>query len=125
VRLDADKEGLCARESRDPRPATARNVDGKVILYADKINGSMERAMEGDLAPPAPLSRPVSTSHGNQHRKSVKAHISRHSSNRLRSAKPCPRLDSPAPRGKAGERRGPALDRSAQISKAQNLEALE
>ena len=45
--LDADKEGRLRSEA--PLIQTigraARNVDGRVILYADRITGSMERAM--------------------------------------------------------------------------------
>lgn len=43
--LDADKEGFLRSETSLIQTAgrTARNVDGKVILYADKITGSMKR----------------------------------------------------------------------------------
>jgi excinuclease ABC subunit B len=46
--LDADKEGFLRSETSliQTIGRAARNVDGKVILYADKITGSMERAME-------------------------------------------------------------------------------
>ena len=46
--LDADKEGFL----RSDRPLiqtigrAARNADGRVILYADKVTGSMQRAMD-------------------------------------------------------------------------------
>ena len=45
--LDADKEGFLRSETRliQTIGRAARNVDGKVILYADRITGSMERAM--------------------------------------------------------------------------------
>ena len=45
--LDADKEGFLRRETSliQTIGRAARNVDGKVILYADRITGSMERAM--------------------------------------------------------------------------------
>jgi excinuclease ABC subunit B len=49
--LDADKEGFL----RDERSLTqtagraARNVDGLVIFYADKITGSMQRTMDETL----------------------------------------------------------------------------
>ena len=45
--LDADKEGLLRSETSLVQTIgrAARNVDGKVILYADRITGSMERAM--------------------------------------------------------------------------------
>jgi excinuclease ABC subunit B len=45
--LDADKEGFLRSETSliQTIGRAARNVDGKVILYADHITGSMERAM--------------------------------------------------------------------------------
>ncbi len=45
--LDADKEGFLRSETSliQTIGRAARNVDGKVILYADSITGSMERAM--------------------------------------------------------------------------------
>ncbi|HEY0124341.1 MAG TPA: excinuclease ABC subunit UvrB [Rhizobium sp.] len=46
--LDADKEGFLRSETSLIQTIcrAARNVDGKVILYADTITGSMKRAME-------------------------------------------------------------------------------
>ncbi|CAN7370203.1 excinuclease ABC subunit UvrB [Rhizobium sp. LjRoot98] len=46
--LDADKEGFLRSETSLVQTIgrAARNVDGKVILYADQITGSMKRAME-------------------------------------------------------------------------------
>jgi excinuclease UvrABC helicase subunit UvrB len=46
--LDADKEGFLRSETSliQTIGRAARNVDGRVILYADKITGSMERAMD-------------------------------------------------------------------------------
>jgi excinuclease ABC subunit B len=45
--LDADKEGFLRSETSliQTIGRAARNVDGKVILYADRITGSMSRAM--------------------------------------------------------------------------------
>jgi excinuclease ABC subunit B len=45
--LDADKEGFLRSETSliQTIGRAARNVDGKVILYADGVTGSMERAM--------------------------------------------------------------------------------
>ncbi len=45
--LDADKEGFLRSETSliQTIGRAARNVDARVILYADKITGSMERAM--------------------------------------------------------------------------------
>ena len=45
--LDADKEGFLRAETSliQTIGRAARNADGKVIMYADKITGSMERAI--------------------------------------------------------------------------------
>jgi excinuclease ABC subunit B len=45
--LDADKEGFLRSETSliQTIGRAARNLDGRVILYADQITGSMERAM--------------------------------------------------------------------------------
>jgi excinuclease ABC subunit B len=45
--LDADKEGFLRSETSliQTIGRAARNVDGKVILYADKMTGSMDRAI--------------------------------------------------------------------------------
>ena len=49
--LDADKEGFLRSETSliQTIGRAARNVDGKVILYADTMTGSMERAMAETL----------------------------------------------------------------------------
>ncbi|MDS1135863.1 excinuclease ABC subunit UvrB [Nitratireductor indicus] len=46
--LDADKEGFLRSETSLVQTIgrAARNVDGRVLLYADQITGSMTRAME-------------------------------------------------------------------------------
>lgn len=46
--LDADKEGFLRSESAliQTIGRAARNVDGRVILYADNMTGSLERAMK-------------------------------------------------------------------------------
>ncbi len=45
--LDADKEGFLRSETSliQTIGRAARNVDGRVIMYADQVTGSMERAM--------------------------------------------------------------------------------
>ena len=45
--LDADKEGFLRSETSLVQPIgrAARNIDGRVLLYADRVTGSMERAM--------------------------------------------------------------------------------
>jgi len=49
--LDADKEGFLRSETSliQTIGRAARNVDGRVILYADQVTGSMERAMAETL----------------------------------------------------------------------------
>lgn len=46
--LDADKEGFLRSETSliQTIGRAARNAEGRVIMYADKITGSMERAMD-------------------------------------------------------------------------------
>jgi excinuclease ABC subunit B len=46
--LDADKEGFLRSETSliQTIGRAARNVDGRVLMYADKVTGSMERAMD-------------------------------------------------------------------------------
>jgi excinuclease ABC subunit B len=46
--LDADKEGFLRSETSLVQTIgrAARNVDGRVILYADEVTGSMQRAIE-------------------------------------------------------------------------------
>jgi excinuclease ABC subunit B len=46
--LDADKEGFLRSETSLVQTIgrAARNVDGRVLLYADRVTGSMQRAME-------------------------------------------------------------------------------
>ena len=49
--LDADKEGFLRSETSliQTMGRAARNVNGKVILYADEVTGSMKRAIEETL----------------------------------------------------------------------------
>ena len=46
--LDADKEGFLRSETAliQTMGRAARHIEGKVIMYADKITGSMERAID-------------------------------------------------------------------------------
>jgi excinuclease ABC subunit B len=46
--LDADKEGFLRSERSLIQTAgrTARNLNGKVVMYADTVTGSMQRMME-------------------------------------------------------------------------------
>ena len=44
--LDADKEGFLRRDLADPdHRRAARNVDGQVVMYADKVTPSMQQAI--------------------------------------------------------------------------------
>ena len=44
--MDADKEGLRSDRSLIQIGRAARNVNGRAILYADKVTDSMQRAMD-------------------------------------------------------------------------------
>ena len=61
--LDADKEGFLRSETSliQTIGRAARNVDGKVILYADHITGSMERAMAETERRRAETARPITS----------------------------------------------------------------
>ncbi len=62
--LDADKEGFLRAETSliQTIGRAARNVDGKVIMYADKITGSMERAISETNR-----RRKIQTDYNNEH----------------------------------------------------------
>ena len=52
--LDADKEGFLRSETSliQTIGRAARNVDGRVLMYADKVTGSMQRALDETTPPP-------------------------------------------------------------------------
>ena len=64
--LDADKEGFLrsAGSLIQTSGRAARNVNGRVIMYADKITDSMRKAMSRNHAPPARCRRPTTLEHG-------------------------------------------------------------
>ena len=108
--LDADKEGFLRSETSliQTIGRAARNIDGRVILYADGMTGSMERAM---AETGAAAREADGLERGQRHHagKREDAHR-RHHGVRLR-ARPC------AGRCRSGLQRGRAGDRSATISK--------
>ena len=73
--LDADKEGFLRSETSliQTIGRAARNVDGKVILYADQVTGSMERAMAETDAPArkAACLQPGPRHHAGQHQEAI------------------------------------------------------
>ncbi len=52
--LDADKEGFLRSDNSliQTIGRAARHINGRAILYADRITGSMQRAHRGDRPPP-------------------------------------------------------------------------
>ena len=72
--LDADKEGFLRSETSliQTIGRAARNVDGQVIMYADKVTDSMQRAISRDQPPPRASSRPTTTSTASTRRRSAR-----------------------------------------------------
>ena len=65
--LDADKEGFLRSETSliQTIGRAARNVDGKVVMYADSVTDSMQR---GDQRDPAPAPDPARVQRRARHR---------------------------------------------------------
>ena len=105
--LDADKEGFLRSETSliQTIGRAARNVDGRVILYADQITGSMTARHRRDRPPPREAGR---IQHRQRHhaRKHQEIHR-RHHEQRLR-ARPC-----------AGGNRRPRHGRRRHLDRAQ------
>ena len=73
--LDADKEGFLRGETSliQTIGRAARNVDGKVLMYADKETEAMRRAIARDRAPPRDPAAPTTRSTGSRRRRSSRA----------------------------------------------------
>ncbi len=73
--LDADKEGFLRSEGSliQTIGRAARNLNGKAILYADKMTGSMERAIDETRPQARASSWPINEEHGITPRTIVKA----------------------------------------------------
>ena len=72
--LDADKEGFLrsAASLIQTIGRAARNVNGRVILYADKMTDSMQRAHRRDRPPPRRCRRPTTRSTASRRQSIVK-----------------------------------------------------
>ena len=64
--LDADKEGFLRSETSLMQTIgrSARNVNAKVMLYADKVTDSMQRAIEETAPPPRGAGGSTTAQHG-------------------------------------------------------------
>ncbi len=90
--LDADKEGFLRSETSliQTIGRAARNIEGRVILYADQVTGSMQRAMEETNRRREKQAR---LQHGQRHHAGERQEIDRrHHGERLR-ARPRAGLD--------------------------------
>ena len=70
--LDADKEGFLRGQTAliQTIGRAARNVNGKVLMYADRRTEAIEFALERDDAPPRERSSPTTRSTGSRRRRS-------------------------------------------------------
>jgi excinuclease ABC subunit B len=106
--LDADKEGFLRSETSLVQTIgrAARNADAKVILYADRITGSMQRAMDETERRRDQTDRPQSrTRHHPAHRRPRRQ---RHSARRDGANRQGPRqIPRQETRARGGGRSGP------------------
>ena len=72
--LDADKEGFLRSETSliQTIGRAARNVDGQVIMYADTVTDSMQRAISETQPAPRSCSRPTTRSTASTRRRSAR-----------------------------------------------------
>ena len=102
--LDADKEGFLRSETSliQTIGRAARNVDGRVILYADRITGSMERAMAETEPPPREAGRL---------QRRARHHPGEHQGPTSRTSSPAPTNGRPRHRARRRGRGRPPLRR--------------
>ena len=109
--LDADKEGFlrCETSLIQTIGRAARNVDGRVMLYADQMTGSMQRAIEETNRR---REKQVGLQHRQQHHAGEHQALDpRHHGQRVRAR---PRADST---GDGGRRRSATPPPSGTISR--------
>ena len=106
--LDADKEGFLRSETSliQTIGRAARNVDGQVIMYADKVTDSMQRAISETQPPARAAAAPTTTSTASTRRRSARrSPTSSPTCGPTRDARRCPGKDR---RSDRGDRRGRA-----------------
>ena len=90
--LDADKEGFLRSETSliQTIGRAARNVDGQVVMYADKVTDSMQRAIDDDPAAPAAARSPTTPSTASTRRRSARRSPTSCRCCARRRPRPCP-----------------------------------
>ncbi len=106
--LDADKEGYLRSATSLIQTAgrAARHVNGEVLMYADRVTGSMQEAIAGDGAPPRRPGRVQrrARDHPGDRRASPSASCSRRCPSATTTRCRCPR---PRRRRRSRRRRSP------------------